>query len=135
MCLQKDPVTAAWFGGLMSDRICLHVILYATEGFFKSRPGEDRSYLELLHYAEALRLLRERLSVPEDELCISDSTIMVVLTLAGAAEFTGDREAAMNHRDGFSRMVSLRGGLEAMKGYEGAMRIKVCKSVTTQLAY
>jgi len=65
--------------------------------------------------------------VPDHEVCVSDPTIMVVLTLAGVDEYVGDRKAAMNHRDGLFRMMSLRGGLQAMDGYNGSLRIKVCR--------
>jgi len=129
ICLKVDPARAPWFGCLLSDEIFLHSILFTAYACSHPVSEESQGSLALYHCATTLGLLRERLADLESKDATSDATIMTVITLAGVAEYLGDRNAARNHREGLSKMVSLRGGLPAMNGYSQMLRTKVCRFV------
>jgi hypothetical protein len=104
-------------------------MLFSAQLFQNARAGIDQGPLTLFHGATTFRLLQERVSLPDIEASTSDATIMTVFILAVTAELTGDRQAAMNHREGLFRMVTLRGGLRALDAFDGKLRTKVCRSV------
>jgi len=127
ICLKEDPVRAPWFGSLFNDETCLHAMLFTTYACSNPVSEQRQDSSALYHCAITLRLLRERLADLESQAATSDGTIMTVVTLAGVSEFLGDRDAAKNHREGLLKMVTLRGGLQAMTGYSQRLRTKVCR--------
>ncbi len=70
----------------------------------------------MLHFQKGVRPLRHRLLGDDDEIKVSDSTMGVVLKLAGVAHFDGDDNSARHHMKGLRKMVDLRGGLDVFKG-------------------
>lgn len=64
-------------------------------------------------FTKALRLLRERLILENDETRFSDITLTTVLGLAVYAYLTGEREAAQYHLSALRTIIDFRGGLSA----------------------
>ncbi|MCJ1472564.1 hypothetical protein MMC13_001213 [Lambiella insularis] len=87
---------------------------------------DRRSTPAYFHYGQTLQLLQARLNDLDQTPAISDSTIMVVITLAQAAEFTGDSAAVANHVEGLKNIVNLRGGVRALNTHNN-MQVKVCR--------
>lgn len=67
----------------------------------------------MVHYSAALRLLRERLAMPDGETKMSDPTVLAVLYLALHAHFSNDHDTAKHHMEGLRKIVDIRGGLDA----------------------
>ncbi|KAJ8098755.1 hypothetical protein POJ06DRAFT_141415 [Lipomyces tetrasporus] len=67
------------------------------------------------HLSKALRLLRERLTLGDDEVKVSNITASVVLALAVHAHIMGEREAAEYHMAGLRKIVNLRGGVTTFR--------------------
>lgn len=78
---------------------------------------------------KALRLLQERLSLPDDSRTISDPTIMAVVTLGLAAEVLEKGETVANHLKGLQKMVNLRGGFAALRTSTHELPSKICRRV------
>ena len=67
-----------------------------------------------IHFGEALRILRERLSSSDESKKTSDSTMLVVIVLALYARTVGDYSSAKNHMEGLRKMTELRGGVASI---------------------
>lgn len=81
------------------------------------------------HYTQTLQLLQARLNAFQQgqrDLVFRDSTIMVIIFLAAAAELTGDFASVENHVDGLLKIVSLRGGVGSLNTHNN-MQVKVCR--------
>lgn len=100
------------------DLAALHIAAFAVYGFIDRilrRQERLTNPAAMLHFQKGVKLLRERLVGPDDDIKLSDSTIGVVLKLASHAHFEGDSQTAKQHMDGLRKMVDLRGGLDAFK--------------------
>ncbi|RDW57388.1 hypothetical protein BP5796_12838 [Coleophoma crateriformis] len=114
---QRD--NQGWLYLIDVDTAALHITIFAIESFIDRILRHQVNRVNLparLHFQEGLRLLRERLLGDDDDTRISDSTMGVVLKLAGAAHFDGDYATAKHHMEGLRRMVDLRGGLDVFQG-------------------
>lgn len=127
MCLETEPEDSGWVGSLMTDPVYLHSMLFSSEAILDESLGRDRSVLTQFHLVKTLRLLQERISIPNDPLAISDQTIMTVVTLALAAQIFGDRAGLENHMQGLIRMVNLRGGFGTLKTSTHELPSKICR--------
>lgn len=105
-------------------------MMFSVRAFVDRVPhGDQISRLAAFHYTQTLQLLQARLNAFEQgqqDLVFSDSTIMVIITLATAAELTGDFAAEENHVDGLLKIVSLRGGVESLNTHNN-LQVKVCR--------
>jgi hypothetical protein len=104
---------------IILDAAALHITAFAVEGFFDRvlrRHKKSTNPAAMLHFQKGLTLLRERLLGEDDEAKISDTTIGVVLKLAGTAHFDGNDHDSKQHIEGLRKMVDLRGGLDGFKG-------------------
>lgn len=101
-------------------------MMYSVRAFVESAIHDQLSTLACFHYGQTLQLLQARLNAFDQTPAISDSTIMVVITLAQAAEITRDFTAVANHIKGLRKIVSLRGGLRALNTHTN-IQIKVCR--------
>ncbi|KAL3417237.1 hypothetical protein PVAG01_11237 [Phlyctema vagabunda] len=126
ICLNVHIVERGWFPYMISDICCLHSMMFSVKAFVENAPGGQLSHSASLHYARTLQLLQARLNEPDQTAAISDSTIMVVVTLAAAAEITGDAEAVANHARGLDTIVGLRGGVRALTTHNN-LQVKVCR--------
>ena len=91
--------------------------------------GGQISRQAAFHYAQTLQLLQARLNAFEQgqrDMVLCDSTIMVIIILAAAAELTGDLTAVENHVDGLLKIVSLKGGLRSLNTHNN-LQVKVCR--------
>ena len=111
---------------MIKDICCLHSMMFSVRAFVDNGLHNHSSTLACFHYGQTLQLLQARLNGFDQTLAISDSTIMVVITLAQAAELTRDLTAVANHVNGLSKMVSLRGGVRALNTHNN-MQVKVCR--------
>lgn len=127
MCLETEPEDSDWVGSLMTDPVYLHSMLFSSEAMLDESLGRGRSVLTQFHLVKTLRLLQERISIPNDPLAISDQTIMTVVTLALAAQIFGDRAGLENHMQGLVRMVNLRGGFGTLKTSTHELPSKICR--------
>lgn len=134
VCLHVHPVDRGWFPSMLSDICCVHSMMFSVRAFVDSPTHGDRTHHQAaFHYSRTLKLLQARLNAFEQgqqELAFSDSTIMVIMILASAAEVTGDFVAMQNHVDGLIKIVSLRGGLKSLDPHKN-IHIKVCREVAT----
>lgn len=115
---RNNKVDTVWFELLTSDAAYLHAAVFACQAYIfnmSDRETPAAARRAMVHYSAALRLLRERLSVPEGEhkFSISDSTVLVVLYLTLHAHFMIDYKTTKQHMDGLRKIVDMRGGLLA----------------------
>ena len=104
-------------------------MMFSVRAFLEGALHDRLSKSASFHYGQTLRLLQARLNQFDHTSAISDSTIMVVITLAQAAELTRDFAAVANHVKGLVKIVSLRGGVRALNTHNN-MQVKVCRSVS-----
>jgi hypothetical protein len=130
VCLHVHPVERGWFPYMISDICCIHSMMFSVRAFVdRASHGSQTSRLAAFHYAQTLQLLQARLNAFEQgqrDIVFCDSTLMVISTLAEAAELTGDFAAAENHIDGLLKIVSLRGGVRSLNTHNN-MQVKVCR--------
>ncbi|KAE8415068.1 hypothetical protein BDV36DRAFT_263538 [Aspergillus pseudocaelatus] len=103
-----------WHDLLIADPIYLHGMAFITQDFFDGLSGWQfkTNKTTSLHFLKTLQLLRERLSLPDEQLKTSDATIMVVLFLTTHALVREDFDAAKHHLRGLHKIVDLRGGMD-----------------------
>lgn len=101
-------------------------MMFSVRAFLESASHDQLSRPACFHYAQTLHLLQARLNEFDKTSSISDATIMVVVTLAAAAELTGDFATVANHIKGLEKIVSLRGGVRALTTHNN-IQVKVCR--------
>ncbi|KAK6383444.1 hypothetical protein LTS17_002736 [Exophiala oligosperma] len=110
---RKGDNAQEWFSAMLSDVAYLNAMCFTIQcyfdGFFGRTRGIAAERRDRLYFAKTIRILQERLSLDDDNLRLSDSTIMTVLVLSGHAYTTGDYESAHNHISGLLKLVSMRG--------------------------
>ena len=121
-------VDRGWFPYMINDICCLHSMMFCVSAFVTSAPPGRLNQQAYFHYGQTLQLLQARLNDFDHTAAISDSTIMVVITLAQVAELTEDYAAVANHINGLKKIVSLRGGLQALNTHNN-LHVKVCRCV------
>lgn len=126
ICLHVHPVETGWFPYMISDICCLHSMMFSVQAFLERTLHNQLSRLACFHYAQTLQLLQARLNEFDTTSVISDSTIMVVITLVTAAELTKDFSALGNHIKGLEKIVALRGGVQSLNAQYN-MQVKVCR--------
>ncbi len=130
ICLHVHPVERGWFPYIISDICCIHSMMFSVRAFVdRTSHSGQISRLAAFHYAQTLQILQARLNAFEQgqrDIVFCDSTIMVISTLAEAAELTGDFVAAENHIDGLLKIVSLRGGVGSLNTHNN-VQVKVCR--------
>lgn len=105
-------------------------MMFALRAYVDQSPqsgGVNR--LAAFHYSQTLHHLQARINASErckHSFVFDDSTIMVVINLAMAAELEGDLATARTHVDGLLKMVSLRGGLKSLNVHNN-LQVKVCR--------
>ncbi|KAI1625849.1 hypothetical protein EDD37DRAFT_648306 [Exophiala viscosa] len=118
---KNNKVDTMWIELWTSDAAYMHAAVFASQAYvFHTTTGETpvAARRAIVHHSAALRLLRERLSMPKGDgkvsnATISDSTILVVLYLTLHAHFMIDYKTAKHHMEGLRKIVDMRGGLIA----------------------
>ncbi|OCK77896.1 hypothetical protein K432DRAFT_357774 [Lepidopterella palustris CBS 459.81] len=115
--LGSDQTKPLWFEPIWNDAACLHFTVFISKVYLDFVHGQKEiSKTALARFVKALAILQKRLASSDDELSISDSTILAVVGLTMAATALGDFETALKHLNGLHKMVILRGGMSAFKG-------------------
>ncbi|RDW58458.1 hypothetical protein BP5796_12388 [Coleophoma crateriformis] len=107
ICLDVHPTAKGWFPYLISDVCCLHSMMFSVRAFLERTEHNQPSPLAAFHYTQTLHLLQARLNGSDPTSAISDATMMVVISLATAAELTNDFAAVANHLQGLEKMVKV----------------------------
>lgn len=126
ICLDVHPVERGWFPYMISDACCLHSMMFSLRAFVEGGSHNELSRVACFHYAQTLQILQSRINEVDQSSAISDATIMVVITLAGVAELTGDFVAVANHTKGLQKIVDMRGGVRALTAHNN-IQVKVCR--------
>ena len=129
ICLDVHPTERGWFPYMISDACCLHSMMFSVRTFVDKSRHDQPSRLSCFHYAQTLQLLQARLNDIDQTSAISDTTIMVVVTLASVAELSDNFEAVATHIKGLEKIVSLRGGVRALTTHSN-IQVKVCRWVS-----
>lgn len=120
-CIFFDRRAENWIAPLAIDPAFLHVniftSLYYYDAVLPRRPFRESQRVRH-HYDKAISLLRERLVCDDNDKRLSNTTISIVLSLAGQAFCAGDLKTAVNHIQGIQRIIHLRGGLSSITGNE-----------------
>ncbi|KAI0435516.1 hypothetical protein F4803DRAFT_328886 [Xylaria telfairii] len=120
-CIFFDRRAQNWIAPLAIDPAFLHVniftSLYYYDAVLPRRPFRESQRVRH-HYHKAISLLRERLVCDDNEKRLSNTTISIVLSLAGQAFCAGDLKSAVNHIQGIRKIINLRGGLSSITANE-----------------
>ncbi|KUJ11890.1 uncharacterized protein LY89DRAFT_722304 [Mollisia scopiformis] len=127
ICLDVHPVERGWFPYMISDICCLHSMMFSLRAFMEKDSCDQPSHFTTFHYAKTLQILQSRLHDFDKTSAISDSTIMVVITLATIAEISKDLAGVETHIKGLEKIVKLRGGVRALDTNNN-MQVKVCRA-------
>ncbi|KUJ15199.1 uncharacterized protein LY89DRAFT_106229 [Mollisia scopiformis] len=125
LCLSVDSRNTVWMEYLQTDTMFLHSQLWLAQTYFDWTQNRPPSRRALLHESKTLHLLRHRVTDPST--ATSDQTISVVVTLVNMTALSGHRELARKHMAGLSKMVSVRGGLRALRE-NTQLQLKVCRA-------
>jgi hypothetical protein len=111
-------MTQTWFTPLFFDSAYLYTLCFTVQAVFDGFLGRVRTEKarrrDNMYYAKAIRILQDRLALDDDNLKLSDSTIMTVLAMSGHAYTTGDYKSANDHIYGMLQLVSMRGAKNLM---------------------
>lgn len=124
LCLHFNPKATVWFEYLQTDTVYFHSQMWLSQSYIDWIHGREPSQKALLHQNMTINLLRQRLINPE--LAILDTTISVVVTLVNMSAMSGNAEEARRHMKGLCRMVSLRGGVRALRD-NTQQQLKLCR--------
>jgi hypothetical protein len=104
--------------------------MFSLRTFVDSTSHNQPSLPTCYHYAQTLQLLQSRLNEFDQTSSISDPTITVVVTLATAAELSGEFLDLDSHIKGLENIVSLRRGVRALNTNDNNLHINVCRLVS-----
>lgn len=110
--LTFDEKAATWLTPLTTDRLYLHAAVFVSQYFFGSilpRKFGSVNSRTLWHVQRTVVLLRERLTDEGNTRRFSETTLAVIVNLAGYAHLTGDLILARNHIEGLHKIMGLVG--------------------------
>ncbi|KAI1748949.1 hypothetical protein F4782DRAFT_337840 [Xylaria castorea] len=131
-----QPEKDNWLDLLRDDPAGLHITAFAMEELVTKiirRQIHSVNTAAMQHFQMGVKILRERLLGDDTGIKISDSTMGVILKLAGAAHLNGDYQSSKHHIDGLRKIVELRGGLDVFKGTQLRQEILRCDLMITLL--
>ncbi|PYI03947.1 hypothetical protein BO78DRAFT_373950 [Aspergillus sclerotiicarbonarius CBS 121057] len=110
VCIVFNTNSRTWMLEMLSlDAAYLNAMVFTTQSYFRPGQGSDLSLSP--HFVKTIRLLRDRLA--DEQLKVSNATVMIVILLILHAHIMGDFDAVRHHTEGLRKMVRLRGGLGA----------------------
>ncbi|KAL2286471.1 hypothetical protein FJTKL_06839 [Diaporthe vaccinii] len=116
----SEAPRASWVETLCTDAAYLNATVFSVQVYYDLLAGRDLEPVSPLtptytSYSKTVRFLRERLGDKDEQLKLSDNTVMVVLILACHAHRLGQYGIARNHMVGLRKIVDMRGGITALK--------------------
>ncbi|KAJ9608509.1 hypothetical protein H2200_007497 [Cladophialophora chaetospira] len=112
----------SWINVALTDSATMHATLNLVAIHRRDRFSIDLSKVYFQHRGKAMKIIASRLNDPKDSL--NDATIGAVAILATSDnEFDWSRETQMSHSKGLSRLIALRGGIEALSTNEHVQRV------------
>lgn len=134
-----DTPQDLWIEILCTDAAYLNAITFSVQVYFDLLAGRDLEPVSPLTptytaFSKTVRLLRERLGDEDEQLKISDNTVMVVLILACHAHRLGQYSIARNHMLGLRKIVDMRGGIATLNG-RTKLLIELFRYVTLVYTY
>ncbi|CAG9941064.1 unnamed protein product [Clonostachys rosea f. rosea IK726] len=127
VCVRHTAVDRSLYLFLFSDPLYFHAIQFAVLAYKEMLLGLPRSNETYRHGTQTFQLLRQRLSSPDQLVALSDPTALAIITLAHAAEGSGDTKSFEAHVQGLRALVEARGGLTSLKSDLREMRTKICR--------
>ncbi|VUC24533.1 unnamed protein product [Clonostachys rosea] len=127
VCVRQTDVDRSLYLFLFNDPLYYHAIQFAVLAYKEMLLGLPRSKESYRHGAKTFQLLRQRLSSPDQLISLSDPTALAIITLAHAAEGSGDTKGFEAHVHGLRALVEARGGLTSLKSSLGELRVKICR--------
>ncbi|GFN20940.1 hypothetical protein AtubIFM55763_001053 [Aspergillus tubingensis] len=110
VCIVFNSSSRSWVLDMLSlDAAYLNAMVITTQSYFGIYRGPEAT--QSPHLGKAIRLLRNRLG--EEQVRVSNATVMVVIILILHAHIVEDYAAVVHHTQGLRKMVRLRGGLGA----------------------
>lgn len=114
--LFNDTTEAQYRDYLGIDAAYLNAVVYAVHLYFDLAAGLSLESIQpskpaYKHLSKCLILIRERLAHGDEQVRLSDATVMAIMILASYASTSGQYETATNHLQGIRKIVDLRGGL------------------------
>lgn len=103
--------------------VALHFTVFLAKGYQSHLRTGSTDQAVLSHYVKTLALLQRRVANPRDERQTSDRTMEVVIGLARVAAFNDEEDVAKKHLEGLYRMVTMRGGMQAISR---SLLFKIC---------
>ncbi|KAE9381979.1 hypothetical protein N431DRAFT_393715 [Stipitochalara longipes BDJ] len=110
-----NPTTAFFVPLVWRDEVLFHATLQFSAARMDSEIVKNCGVNTALLSAECIRLLRDRVENSEEGGGLKDETISAVATLAAVEHQKGNLRMLRMHMNGLSHMVSLRGGLNAIR--------------------
>lgn len=116
----QEPPRASWVETLCTDAAYLNATIFSVQVYYDLLAGRDLEPVSPLtptytSFSKTVRFLRERLGDEDEQLKVSDNTVMVVLILACHAHRLGQYSTARNHMVGLRKIVNMKGGITALK--------------------
>lgn len=114
-----EPPRASWVETLCTDAAYLNATVFSVQVYYDLLAGRDLEPVSPLtatytSFSKTVRLLRERLGDQDEQLKLSDNTVMVVLILACHSHRLVQYSIARNHMVGLRKIVDMRGGIAAL---------------------
>ncbi len=112
----------SWISVALMDSATMHATLTLVAIHRRDRFSIDLSNVYFRHRGKAMKIIASRLNDPKESL--SDATIGAVAILSTSDnEFDWSREAQTSHSNALSRLIALRGGIEALSTNRHVQRV------------
>lgn len=115
-CFDLNVKDRSMFDPLTIDPAYLNAVIFGAQAYLDLVSGRSRER-SLVQMLKTIALLRNRLSISDgnEQTFVSNTTILIALTLAHIAHLTGDDITAAQHLGGLCKMINLRGGIAAFQ--------------------
>lgn len=113
-CFDFEIKERSMFDPLSYDTAYLNAVIFGAQAYMDMFLGRSRKG-SLRQLLKTIQLLRDRLCITDGYTPISDTTILIVLTLAHIAHLRGEHITAEQHLQGLYKIITLRGGIAAFQ--------------------
>lgn len=126
---KTTKVDTVWFDLLTCDAAYMHAVIFSSQVYsalVSTQDNQVASRRAMVHHSKTLCLLQQRLQSSDQQMQVSDPTILIVLHLANQAHLTNNYLSARYHINGLRKMINMRGGLNNFS-YNTKLIIEVIK--------